>query len=231
MNEQVNDVTNGTVEQDKKPFYKNPFLIAFVLGALALTLMRPISLMFLRAPPPLIETQPWSLTGDDGKSFGSEELQGKVWLASFVFTRCPTACPKITATMKEAEEKMTHHGEDMHFVSFTVDPSYDTPEIFQAYKKKMNIDTPRWTFVGGTEKDIHALLQGQLKLFVGEKTLLSDDEKSKPERDQLFDIAHSGRLALFDQVGALRGLFTADDAGLAAMGNAARLLVAKGPNP
>jgi len=237
-------MTEPHIDDDKnswegKPFYKNPFVIAFVLGALALTLMRPLSLLFLDAPDPLVHVQPWSMTGDDDKPFGTEQLKGKVWLANFIFTRCPTQCPKLTQVMQKAVTNLDHHGDNMHFVSFTVDPTYDKPPVFQAYKEKFNISSSRWTFVTGSEKDMHDLLQGQLKLFVGEKkpvnaeegTPLPDAEQAKPPRDQLFDIAHSGRLALFDQNGDLRGLFTADDAGLAAMGNAAKLLVLKGPNP
>ncbi len=221
-------MTMGSVEttsSEERPFFKSPFFWAFIIGAVLITVFRPLAESFQTAPPPIQKLQPWSLTDHNGHAFGSEQLKGKVWAADFFFTRCPSICTELTKNMKRLTEAMERHG-DFRFVSFTVDPDHDTPDVLAAYAQKHGADTDRWTFVTGTKKDLVDLIVGQMKFHVGDKEPIGDLSQA-----DLYDISHTAKFALFDQNGDLRALFSADDEGMAALSSAARLLEKKGPNP
>ena len=216
-----------TGEGGSRPFYKNPYVLGFVIGALTLTFLGPVQRMFLHAPPPLVELGAWSLTDQNNKPFGSEQLKGKVWVADYFFTRCPSICPLLTKKMKEVQASLGKF-DNVHLVSFTVDPSHDTPEALAAYAKKAGIDTRNWTFVTGSLEEIKALVRERMFFYVGEKTPIKG---SGDGQEELFDISHLAKFALFDQQGDMRATFSTDTEGLGALGNAARLLIKHGPNP
>lgn len=215
--------SEGAASPKKTPLYKNPFFLAFLAGALGLLAIRPLQSAMRSAPPPMVSPGAWSLIDHEGRPFGSKELEGKVWIADFFFTRCPSICPELTRKMIDVESRF--EGEDgVRFVSFSVDPEHDKPEVLRDYRQKFRIDDPRWTFVTGSEAEVHRVLVEQMKLHMGEKKPL--DPKS-----ELFDISHVSRFALFDQNGDLRALASTDGHGLARLVDAAKLLLEEGPDP
>ena len=111
----------------KPPFYKSPLVCGFIIGAVALTALRPLQESMLRAPPPLAQPGRWTPVDHTGKAFGSENLRGKVYVADFMFTRCRSICLDLLDAMKEIDVKMGHHGDALQLVSFSVDPAHDTP--------------------------------------------------------------------------------------------------------
>ena len=229
-----------TSEGDAKaPFFKglhkNPFVIAFVLGATLLTLLGPVQRLFLHAPPALATIEPWSLTDQNNQPFGSAQLKGKVWVADYFFTRCPSICPELTRKMKRVQQEWAKF-DDVHFVSFTVDPEHDTPAILAAYADQAKIDTHNWSLLSGSFAQVHDVVRKKMFMHIGEKTPRPEAKQNKASssaaaQEALFDISHLGKFALFDQNGDLRATFSTDDEGLGALGNAARLLLDYGPNP
>lgn len=215
-------------ESAKKPFYKSPFFWGFLIGIAALTAMRPIALSFRSAPPPMLDVGPWELTDHNGKPFGSKELAGDVFIASFFFTSCPSVCPEITAKMKQLEERVRGK-EHIRLVSFTVDPETDTPEKLRAYREKLGITSEQWVFLTGTREQIVSVLVGQMKMHVGDKEPIPGINEEEAAQRSLYDISHMAQLALFDQNGALRALSTTDPHGLARIMDGAKLLVEIGP--
>lgn len=205
------------------PVWKNPFFIAFVVGALSLVAIRPLQYAARSAPPPLLEPGAWSLIDHDGKAYGSDNLKGKVWIADFFFTRCPSVCPELTRKMDEVRKRFPQN-EEISFISFSVDPGFDTPEVLRNHRSKLGIQDPRWRFITGSEERVQEWLTERLRLHVGMP------ERETPQ-DELFDISHASRFALFDQNGALRALASTDQAGLARLVGAASLLLEEGPNP
>lgn len=220
-------MTTEGAPTEKTPLFQNPFLWGFILGALALIAIRPIQLAMRSAPPPLVEVGAWTLTDQDGKPFGSKDLEGKVWIADFFFTRCPSICPELTRKMKEVQKRLADRPDKVHLVSFTVDPEHDTPEVLREYMKKFEIDPSQWTFVTGTREELYALLVGQMRLHMGEKEPI---EGAYPQAE-LYDISHVSRFALFDQNGDLRALASTDPHGLARLVDGALLLIEEGPDP
>jgi protein SCO1/2 len=214
-------MTSSEAPVDKTPLYKNPFAIAFAIGVVFLTALGPLQeILILDAPEPLYDVAPWTLVDERGDPIGSETLAGKVVVANFFFTRCPSVCPKLTAAMASVALRLSTHA-DIAFVSFTVDAEHDTPEVLRAHKQGVAGDDPRWRYVTGAPADVRRVLVENLKMGVGEK-------KPIDEQGTLFDIAHQNRFMLLDQKGRVRALFDVDDDGLRALVGAARLLIRKG---
>ena len=77
----------------------------------------------------------FTYTDQNGESFGLKNLKGKVWIADFIFTNCESVCLPMTANMKKITrfESEKEGIDNIQFVSFSVDPSVDTPEVMKEY--------------------------------------------------------------------------------------------------
>jgi protein SCO1/2 len=149
------------------------------------------------------------LTNERGEPFGSKELEGRVWVADFVFTSCPTACPKLTARMAEIQHRTRNLGDAFHLVTFTVDPENDTPERLAAYAAKHRASKSRWTFLTGPLGELETTVVKGFKVAMGK-------EESSPGSG-IFSIFHGERLVLVDAKGNIRGYYEATDEGTDAL--------------
>ena len=70
-----------------------------------------------------------------GGTLSLDALKGKRWVASFVFSRCTTSCPVISAAVMKVHDRVKDDAPDVHFVSITVDPKYDTADVFREYSE------------------------------------------------------------------------------------------------
>lgn len=93
----------------------------------------------------------FAFTDQNGETFSSEQLKGKIYVVDFFFTSCPSICPIMTANMTKIHERFAHY-EDFEIISLTVDPTRDTPEALKEYAVNRKIDSPKWHFLTG-EKD------------------------------------------------------------------------------
>lgn len=200
---------------------KNPYVLGFIIGALALTFIRQMSHLRETAPEPLVFVGDWKLNDQNNHIFGSKDLAGKVYVANFFFTRCPSICPHLTKNMSEVQKRYTKHPENIHFVSFTVDPDHDKAEVLKEYAKDKHLDTRNWSFLTGNQNELEQVIVNQMKIHMGSKKEIEGEPN-------LYDISHMGHFALFDQRGDLRGLFKTDPTGLASLVRAANLLIKKG---
>lgn len=92
----------------------------------------------------------FSFTDHNGKSFGSDDLKGKVWVADFIFTNCPDICPPMTNNMAKLQQMTKDEGiKNIEFVSFSVDPEVDTPEALKKFGDKFNVDFGNFHFLTG----------------------------------------------------------------------------------
>lgn len=221
-------MTEAAAPSDKRPpIWRNPFAIAFVIGAVTLTILPFIQRLSLKAPPPITSVGAFQLTDETGQPFSSADLKGKVWIASFFFARCPSICPKMQGEMA----KLLPHLEDLAgregvspvlLVSITVDPDNDTPEVLSAYAARLQAPHGRWKFLTGDREVIKELAVKRFLLGMGDREAVGGDA---------YDIVHSGKLALVDQNGDVRGYWDSDEGGRSAIISAARLLAKHGPNP
>lgn len=138
----------------------------------------------------------FTLTERDGKTVTDADLRGKVWIASFVFTRCTGPCPQVTGTMARLQSELADVS-DLRLVTFTVDPERDDPKELTRYAENYRADPERWLFVTGKEQEVHALVRQGFKLYVERKA------NARPGDE----IGHDQRLVLVDKNGHIRGYF------------------------
>jgi protein SCO1 len=92
----------------------------------------------------------FSHTDQNREPFGLKDLEGKVWVADFIFTNCEDVCLPMTANMKKLQDEVKKAGiENIQFVSFSVDPAVDTPEVLADFGKKFSADFSNWHFLTG----------------------------------------------------------------------------------
>jgi protein SCO1/2 len=204
-----------------KKIIKNPFLWAFFIGIGSLHLIKEMALRRRHAPEPMVHVPDWSLINHDAKEFGKKDLAGKVVIANFFFTSCPSLCPKLTEAMKEVFVRLNKDSSDFAFMSISVDPKADTPEVLQEFRRKNDLMHDNWHFLTGNEKDVYKVVVENMRVHMGER-------EAVPSAPGVYDIPHLAHLALFDQNGDLRGLFKAESVELAALVRAAKFLVEKG---
>ena len=138
-----------------------------------------------------------SLVADDGNPLGTADLRGSVVVYSFIFTRCGATCPMMTRAMK----KLTTRFDDeapIRFVSVSVDPAHDTPEVLRAYAANHREDD-RWVFLTGEREDVIGLSIDGFKLAAGEAG------------QGLEPILHSTKFILVDREGQIRAYYDGGD--------------------
>jgi len=135
----------------------------------------------------------FQLTDQNGQPFGTAQLNGKIWIAGFIFTTCPGPCPMISSRMGELQRPLEKS--DVQLVSFTVDPETDTPEVLREYAKRVHAQPGRWHFVTGEQKAIYDLTQQGFKLAVADGAA----EDGGP--------VHATRVVLVDRRGTIRNYY------------------------
>jgi protein SCO1/2 len=159
-------------------------------------------------PPPLpiyFKVPQFSLTNEFGKPFGTKELEGRFYIANFMFTSCPTSCPALMAKMDLVQNRIRGLGTKAAIVTFTVDPTVDTPEVLFKYARKRHSNPFIWSYLTGTKADVEKIVVSGFKVPMGNKEPV---EKQLAEgKITLFDIAHSEKLVLVDDKGQIRGYY------------------------
>lgn len=174
------------------------FLVAVVPSIVLPTLMcRPE-----QAPPPVLGTiTPFQLVDQTGQPFTDEALRGHVSIVSFVFTRCDTICPVISMKMARIQDKTFDVGTQVKLVSFSVDPTYDTPARLTEYATKYGADPERWRFITGPYDQVFQLVEGP---FMTSMMRVEDRPSGAP------DIRHGGYFLLIDGALQVRGVYDSD---------------------
>ncbi len=137
-----------------------------------------------------------------GKPVTEADLAGDVWVAAFIFTRCPSSCPRITTVMKGLQGPLGDAG--VRLVSLSVDPEHDTPEVLAKYASGFGAEADRWWFLTGKQDEIVDLILNRFHLPIEKNP--GNDSDSKAEA-----VRHSPRLVLVDRGNQVAGFFDSDD--------------------
>jgi protein SCO1/2 len=178
------------------------FWVVVVLGMAAWPVA---SSLRTRMPPPLpvlAQLPPFQLVDQAGRPFGTRDLEGRVWVASFIFTRCATICPAITAQMARIQGRTRELAPDFHLVSFSVDPGYDTPERLADYARAHRASPRQWSFLTGPEKAVQQAVVDGLKVSMGREAAPDGGPGA---------IFHGSHLVLVDRQGRVRGYYDSED--------------------
>lgn len=140
----------------------------------------------------------FSFIDQDSNIVSSESLRGKIYVADFFFTRCPTICPILAKNLLKISKKFIHV-KNFHLVSHSIDSKHDTPEVLRAYAQKLGAPV-LWRFINGPQQEVYAI--------AGEKGYFSfaQQDSSAPG-----GFNHSGACSLVDGRGRVRAVYDGTD--------------------
>ena len=132
--------------------------MALVLGLalLAIPVLAPAHSAGGERPLPVIgPAPPFTLTSQDSKSVALADLRGKVVALTFIYTGCPDICPMLTQKMADVQDALgAKFGTKIAFVSITLDPERDTPEVLKDYAQFWGAKLDGWAFLTGSPEAI-----------------------------------------------------------------------------
>ena len=120
-------------------------------------------------------------------------LRGKVWIADFIFTNCAGPCPRMSAQMRQVDTAL-HSLPEIRYVSFTVDPARDTPDVLAKYAWRYQAEPGVWFFLTGAQPTLHNLARNVFTLG-----------------DVNGDLEHPTRFVLIDKKSRVRGYYLTSD--------------------
>jgi len=133
----------------------------------------------------------FELINQDGDTITNKDYLGKVYVAEFFFTTCPTICPIMNQNLVEVQEEFENK-EDFGIASFSIDPKHDTPKVLKSYAENYGIDHPNWNLLTGEKDSIYGLANGGFNIYAGENSEVPGG------------FAHQGLFALVDKEGYIR---------------------------
>ena len=132
----------------------------------------------------------FEFTDSNGETITREDMEGKVWVADFIFTTCTMACPIMTGNMNIIHKSFKEDN-NVRIISISVYPEYDTPDVLKEYASRYNANTDRWHFLTGPEESVKNIIKTGFKI--------GDYE------DIIF---HSEKFELVDVRGNIRGYYS-----------------------
>ena len=180
---------NAPQSKSRLPFFVLSGIIFGIFGIYFMTLLPGQS----KALPLLGKVNDFELTDSQGQSFSTGSLKNKIWVTEFFFTTCAGPCPIMTANLASIYRSYLLE-KDVNFVSITVNPETDTPQVLTEYAKRYGADTSRWHFLTGSKEKI-------LKIA-------ADEFKTGSTENPIF---HSSHLILVDRKGNIRGYYDGTD--------------------
>jgi protein SCO1/2 len=140
----------------------------------------------------------FQLVNQDSVEISNEDVEGKIYVADFFFTSCPTICPKMKAQMLRVYDSIQDEP-DVLILSHTIDPEYDTVALLKEFSEQLGVTGDKWHFLTGNKDDIYKL--GQSSYMV---TAIEDPAEPG-------GFIHSGAFLLVDRQGHIRGVYDGTD--------------------
>ncbi len=130
----------------------------------------------------------------DSSLITHEDVEGKVYVADFFFTTCPTICPIMKTQMLRVHEVFKDHN-DFAILSHSIDPEYDNVKVLKDFSERLDIEGGEWHFLTGNKKDIFDM--GQKGYMV---SAMEDEQEPG-------GFIHSGAFILIDRYRHIRGVY------------------------
>lgn len=173
------------------------FWIFFLLWGFSYPIYRSLNRTLPPDLPVITQVPEFELISENGQRFGSNDLKGRIYLANFAFSRCPSVCPKMMGDLEKIQKRIRGTGKKVAIVTFTVDPEYDNETVLFDLARKHHANPHVWTFLTGSDKE------AMFKLYRdGFKVGVEHNPKD------MFDIAHSEKIVLVDAANRVRGYYS-----------------------
>ena len=127
----------------------------------------------------------------DSLFISNQDFNGKVFVAEFFFTRCPSICIEMNKNMKILDE-LYGDRDDFGIASFTIDPENDTPTTLKKYSELIEVKSKNWHFLTGDKEDIYELSNKGFNIFSSVNQAVEGG------------FEHQGFFALIDKDGYIR---------------------------
>jgi cytochrome oxidase Cu insertion factor (SCO1/SenC/PrrC family) len=174
-------------------FKKRPYLYAFIIGALFLTLLRPCLVVEADAPTKGPKIENFVFIDHEGAEFRPSDLEGQAWIAGFFDPREETEDSKVVDAMLDLETRYVKEDLDIHFVLMSVAPKAANQEVLKEWFSKKGLSPKRWVLLSAP--DAESLRKVAVNIFRSQFDAGQDGENSE----------HSDRLWLIDKQGFMRG--------------------------
>lgn len=102
----------------------------------------------------------FSFIDQDSATITEKTVEGKIYVANFIFTRCGSICPKMTANMGTLQQKFKDDQEIL-FLSHSVTPEMDSVPALSRYAKQKGIISGKWHLLTGNKEEIYRLAKQQ----------------------------------------------------------------------
>ena len=101
---------------------------------------------------PIIGKAPdFVLRAQDGTRVALSQFRGKAVAVTFIFASCSATCPILTAKMATVQDELGRNfGSKAAFLSITVDPEHDTPDVLERYAETFGANPAGWKFLTGS---------------------------------------------------------------------------------
>lgn len=138
----------------------------------------------------------FELTNQAGELVTGRQLSGKIYVANFFFTICPSVCPKMTNNLHRIQEAFGDD-EEVMIVSHSVMPWIDSAQVLQQYAERNQIDPKKWLLLTGDKNEIYSL---------GRTAYFADEGFGKLVTDET-DFLHTENIVLVDAQKHIRGIY------------------------
>lgn len=125
----------------------------------------------------------------------NKDLAGKILVINFMFTTCPTICPKLTGNMMLLQRAFRKNDTTVHLISMTVDPERDSFPALRNYADRYNVNHDHWWFLTGNREVIYNFARHELGVSM------------QPGEGGTDDFIHTQKLVLLDRERNIRGYY------------------------
>ncbi len=129
-----------------------------------------------------------------GDTVSAKTLEGKIYVADFFFTTCPTICPKMKTQLKRVYDRFKGNSRVM-LLSHTIDPTHDSVAVLREFAQNLGVEGRQWLFVTGNKEAIYDIGQNSYMVSAAE-------DASAPG-----GVVHSGAFILVDTQKRIRGIY------------------------
>jgi protein SCO1/2 len=141
---------------------------------------------------------PFKFVNQYGDSTGSGNLAGKIYVADFFFTSCPSICPIMQRNMLAVYNAFKADA-GVKIVSFTIDPKYDTPPVLKKYADKLGVAGNSWWFLQGNRDTVYRIAEKNYLVAVSKDSTAAGG------------YVHQGWFVLVDKLKRVRGSYDGTD--------------------
>ncbi|MBI4212991.1 MAG: SCO family protein [Chloroflexi bacterium] len=183
-----------------------------VIGALALAAFAKLDAGGGAALDDFGAAPAFALVDQAERPASSAEFRGKVVVANFIYTSCTDICPLLSVRMQALQDRLRQEnllGTEVQLLSFTVDPTRDTPVVLRAYAERHGADPSAWRFLTGSQEQIIPLIEEGFHL--GVEALPPTPGTEEGGHHGSYEVMHSGRFVLMDREWRIRAYLDGRD--------------------